>query len=66
VAREQHAVLEGTGFALVEVLSNCPVGWGMDAPTSIAHLAEVAETYPVGVILDRAKGVGVRLAPAEA
>jgi len=66
IRRACEVQLEGTGFALVEVLSNCPVGWGMDAPTSIAHLAEVAETYPVGVILDRAKGVGVRLAPAEA
>jgi 2-oxoglutarate/2-oxoacid ferredoxin oxidoreductase subunit beta len=49
--------LGGGGFALVEVLSNCPVGWGMTAPESMAHLAEVTETYPLGLILDRAKGV---------
>jgi len=56
--------LGGGGFTLVEVLSNCPVGWGMTAPDSMAHLAEVAETYPVGVILDRSKGVGPRADPA--
>jgi 2-oxoglutarate ferredoxin oxidoreductase subunit beta len=56
--------LGGGGFTLVEVLSNCPVGWGMTAPESMAHLAEVAETYPVGVILDRTKGVGPRADPS--
>ncbi len=58
--------IDGAGFAIVEVLANCPVGWGMTPPESIAHLAEVARTYPVGVILDRAKGVGVRPDPTEA
>lgn len=52
--------LADEGFALVEVLSNCPVGWGMTPTESIAHLGEVASTYPVGVILDRARGVGTR------
>ena len=59
------AQLNDEGFAIVEVLSNCPVGWNMSAPESVAHLAEVAETYPIGVILDRAKGIGVRSAPAK-
>lgn len=58
--------LAGDGFAIVEALSNCPVGWGMTAPESIVHLAEVARTYPVGVILDRPKGVGQRPTPTEA
>lgn len=53
----------GGGFTLVEVLSNCPVGWGMTAPESMAHLAEVAETYPLGVILDRSKGIGPGVDP---
>jgi 2-oxoglutarate ferredoxin oxidoreductase subunit beta len=57
--------LADEGFAIVEALSNCPVGWGMDAPTSIAHLGEVASTYPVGLILDRPKGVGVRATATE-
>jgi 2-oxoglutarate ferredoxin oxidoreductase subunit beta len=65
IRRACEVQLEGNGFALVEVLSNCPVGWNMDAPTSIAHLAEVAETYPIGIILDRAKGIGVRPAAVD-
>ena len=43
------------GFAIVEVLSNCPVGWGMTPQESIDHLTEVAEVYPTGVLLDRPK-----------
>jgi 2-oxoglutarate ferredoxin oxidoreductase subunit beta len=66
IRRACQVQLDGTGFAIVEVLSNCPVGWGMSAPESVAHLAKVAETYPLGLILDRAKGIGVRPAPTEA
>jgi 2-oxoglutarate ferredoxin oxidoreductase subunit beta len=43
------------GFGIVEVLSNCPVGWGMTPVESIAHLETVAETYPLGVLVDRAR-----------
>ena len=57
--------LGGDGFAIVEVLSNCPVGWNMTAQESIDHLAEVAKTYPVGVMLDRPKGIGVRATPGQ-
>jgi 2-oxoglutarate ferredoxin oxidoreductase subunit beta len=53
--RAMQVQLEGGGFSIVEILSNCPVGWGMTAPDSIAHLAQVAETYPVGVLVDRMK-----------
>ena len=52
--------LADAGFAIVEVLSNCPVGWGMTPTESIAHLAEVATTYPVGVLVDRPRGVGTQ------
>ena len=46
--------LRGEGFAIVEVLSNCPVGWGMTAPESIRHLRDVVvSTYPLGVLVDR-------------
>jgi 2-oxoglutarate ferredoxin oxidoreductase subunit beta len=42
------------GFTIVEILSNCPVGWGMTAPESMAHVEqEVVETYPLGVLVDR-------------
>jgi 2-oxoglutarate ferredoxin oxidoreductase subunit beta len=41
--------LEGRGFAIVEVISNCPVGWGMTPLESIQRLKEVvAGTYPPG------------------
>ncbi|HEX6140952.1 MAG TPA: thiamine pyrophosphate-dependent enzyme [Candidatus Limnocylindria bacterium] len=54
IRRACQAQLNGEGFALVEVLSNCPVGWGMTAPESMQHLAEVSEAYPLGVLVDRA------------
>ena len=48
--------IEGRGFAIVEVLSNCPVGWGMDPVKSMGWLKEhVVPEYPLGVIVDRAK-----------
>lgn len=56
IRRACEVQLEGAGFAIVEVLSNCPVGWGMTPLESLEHLAnEVPKTYPVGVILDRAR-----------
>jgi 2-oxoglutarate ferredoxin oxidoreductase subunit beta len=49
-----EAQLHGDGFAVVEVLSNCPVGWGMTATESIQHLKDVVvKTYPLGVLADR-------------
>jgi 2-oxoglutarate ferredoxin oxidoreductase subunit beta len=46
--------MEGGGFALVEALSNCPVGWGMTPQESLEHLkGPVVEAYPLGVIVDR-------------
>jgi 2-oxoglutarate ferredoxin oxidoreductase subunit beta len=53
--RACEAQLEDRGFSIVEVLSNCPVGWGMTPVQSIQHLTTVAETYPLGVIVDRAR-----------
>ncbi len=53
--RAMDVQLRDAGFAIVEVLSNCPVGWNMTPAESIAHLQTVAETYPVGVIVDRMK-----------
>jgi 2-oxoglutarate ferredoxin oxidoreductase subunit beta len=48
-----QAQIEDRGFGIVEILSNCPVGWGMTPVESVQHLTEVAETYPLGVIVDR-------------
>ena len=50
-----EAQIEDRGFGIVEVLSNCPVGWGMTPVESIAHLETVAETYPIGVLVDRSR-----------
>lgn len=55
--RAMDVQLRDAGFAIVEVLANCPVGWDMTARESIDHLKVVAETYPVGVIVDRLKAV---------
>ena len=42
------------GFAIVEVLTNCPIGWGMTPVQSMAHLRDdVVPVYPPGVIVDR-------------
>ncbi|MFM2105231.1 MAG: hypothetical protein RL338_263 [Chloroflexota bacterium] len=42
------------GFAIVEVIANCPVGWGMTPAESIEHLRRVVPaTYPPGVLVDR-------------
>jgi len=55
IKRAMDVQLHDGGFAIVEILSNCPVGWGMTPQQSIDHLQAVAETYPVGVIVDRLK-----------
>ncbi len=64
--RAAEAQLASEGFAIVEVLSNCPVGWNMTAQESIAHLAEVSRTYPLGVLVDRARHTGRMLTAIEA
>jgi 2-oxoglutarate ferredoxin oxidoreductase subunit beta len=47
----------GLGFSIVEVLSTCPVGWGVTPVQAMAHIKdEVVDTYPVGVIVDRTGG----------
>jgi 2-oxoglutarate/2-oxoacid ferredoxin oxidoreductase subunit beta len=58
IKRAAQAQIDGEGYAIVEVLSNCPVGWGMTAPESMEHLREVSETYPLGVLVDRKTAAG--------
>jgi 2-oxoglutarate ferredoxin oxidoreductase subunit beta len=42
------------GFSIVEILSTCPIGWGMTATEAMEHVEqEVVETYPLGVMVDR-------------
>jgi 2-oxoglutarate ferredoxin oxidoreductase subunit beta len=56
IKRACQVQLEGTGFAIVEIISNCPVGWGMTPQDSMTWLAtRVTETYPPGVLVDRAR-----------
>lgn len=52
--RSFEAQDRGPGLSIVEVLSTCPVGWGMSAPEAMRHVAtEVTATYPLGVLVDR-------------
>ena len=49
-----EAQLTVPGLSIVEVLSTCPVGWGMTASEAMAHVGEtVVATYPLGVLVDR-------------
>jgi 2-oxoglutarate ferredoxin oxidoreductase subunit beta len=52
--RAFEAQLSGPGLSIVEVLSTCPVGWGMTPGEAMRHLDEaVVQTYPTGVLVDR-------------
>ncbi len=56
IRRACEVQLAKAGFAIVEVISTCPVGWGMTAQESVDRLRDVvAVTYPPGVIVDRLK-----------
>jgi len=64
IKRACQIQLEGAGFALVEILSNCPIGWGMTPVKSMAWLKDhVVPEYPLGVIVDRTQAAR-RTAPA--
>jgi 2-oxoglutarate ferredoxin oxidoreductase subunit beta len=46
--------LAGGRTSIVEILSTCPVGWGMTPQAAMDHVAnDVVETYPLGVLADR-------------
>jgi 2-oxoglutarate ferredoxin oxidoreductase subunit beta len=48
---------KGEGFSIVEILSTCPIGWGMTASDAMKHVEiDVPQTYPLGVMVDRAAG----------
>jgi 2-oxoglutarate ferredoxin oxidoreductase subunit beta len=52
-----RAQVDGAGLSIVEVLSTCPVGWGVTPVEAMAHVhEEVVKTYPLGVIVDRTGG----------
>ncbi len=54
----------GAGMSIVEILSTCPVGWGMTPAAAMAHVTDdVAAVYPPGVLVDRLKGATGAPAP---
>ena len=54
VRRAFEVQLAGGGLSIVEVLSTCPVGWGMTPTEAMEHLSrDVVGTYPLGVLVDR-------------
>jgi 2-oxoglutarate ferredoxin oxidoreductase subunit beta len=60
IKRAFEVQAEGAGFSIVEVLSTCPVGWGMTPTDAMRHLSDdVMEVYATGTFVDRAK----RIAP---
>ena len=59
--------LDGGGFAIVEAISNCPVGWSMTPQESLQHLrGPVTQAYPLGVIVDRTASPDSRTSAAPA
>ena len=62
IRRAFQVQLEGTGLSIVEVLSTCPVGWGMTPSEAMTHLAtDVMDAYATGTFVDRAKGIAPAL-----
>ncbi len=52
--RSFQAQLAHAGLSIVEVLSTCPVGWGVTPEEAMQHVeTEVVKTYPLGVYADR-------------
>jgi 2-oxoglutarate/2-oxoacid ferredoxin oxidoreductase subunit beta len=51
--------LDGGGFSIVEILSSCPVGWGMTPTDAMTHIVrDVVPVYPLGVLVDRGAAGG--------
>jgi 2-oxoglutarate/2-oxoacid ferredoxin oxidoreductase subunit beta len=56
IRRAFDVQLAGGGLSIVEVLSTCPVGWGMTPVEAAEYLTtDVPVTYPLGVLVDRRK-----------
>ena len=62
IRRAFEVQLEGQGLSIVEVLSTCPVGWGMTPTEAMRRLAdEVMDAYATGIFVDRSKGIAPAL-----
>jgi 2-oxoglutarate ferredoxin oxidoreductase subunit beta len=49
--------MDGAGFNMIEVLSQCPTNWKMNTVESCRWIDEVmSKTFPIGVIKDAGKG----------
>jgi 2-oxoisovalerate ferredoxin oxidoreductase beta subunit len=56
IRRALKAQIEGRGFSLVEVLSPCPTGWGLDPVAARRWVAQaMIPEFPLGVFKDRLK-----------
>ncbi|BAS29138.1 thiamine pyrophosphate-dependent enzyme [Limnochorda pilosa] len=52
VQRAFEAQLNDAGFAMVELLSSCPVGWNMTPRQALEHIEQaVVPVYPVGELV---------------
>ena len=46
--------LDGKGFSMVEIVSNCPTNWGVDPVKSLEYIEEkMLPEFPLGVFRDR-------------
>jgi 2-oxoglutarate ferredoxin oxidoreductase subunit beta len=53
IKRAFESQLEGLGFSLVEIISQCPTGWGMLPKDAVEWLdKEMQEYFPLGVFRD--------------
>lgn len=65
IRRAFQAQLEGQGFSLVEVLSTCPVTWGMQ-PAEAVHWLEqhMIPAYPLGELITPEKKAAAQPGPS--
>jgi 2-oxoglutarate ferredoxin oxidoreductase subunit beta len=62
IKRAFEVQLEGRGFSIVEVLSTCPVGWGLTPSEAMERLRDIVmDAYPVGTFVDRGRGIAPAL-----
>ncbi|MCI1902852.1 MAG: thiamine pyrophosphate-dependent enzyme [Enterococcaceae bacterium] len=48
--------IQGKGFSMVEIVSNCPTNWGMDPLASLKFVEDkMMKEYPLGTIRDKKK-----------
>jgi 2-oxoglutarate ferredoxin oxidoreductase subunit beta len=54
ISKAFQCQIDGKGYSLVEVLTNCPTNWHMSPVECDSHLVnEVVRTFPLGDLVDR-------------